>query len=81
MLGEIVHNRSVVDQIQRAGIRVVDRIDDIPAGVLLFRAHGSTRETCGEAEARGLKIVEPPVPWCWRSTGSCATFTPRSIRS
>lgn len=62
MLGEIVHNESVVDQIQRAGIRVVDRIDDIPAGVLLFRAHGSTPETYAEAEARGLKIVDATCP-------------------
>jgi len=62
MLGDIVHNEFVVEQIKQAGIRVVDRIDDIHQGVLLLRAHGTMPESYRQAEARGLQGVDATCP-------------------
>ena len=62
MLGDIVHNEFVVEQIKQAGIRVVDRIDDIHQGVLLLRAHGTVPEIYRQAESRGLQVVDATCP-------------------
>jgi (E)-4-hydroxy-3-methyl-but-2-enyl pyrophosphate reductase len=62
MLGDIVHNECVVDQIKKAGIRVVDSIDDIAQGVLLLRAHGTMPDVYAEAERRGLRVVDATCP-------------------
>ncbi len=62
MLGDIVHNEFVVDQIQKAGIRVVETIDDIDQGVLLLRAHGTVPDVYAEAERRGLRVVDATCP-------------------
>lgn len=62
MLGDIVHNEFVVDQIKKAGIRVVDSIEDIADGVLLLRAHGTVPDVYAEAERRGLRVVDATCP-------------------
>lgn len=62
MLGDIVHNEYVVDQIKKAGIRVVESIDDIDQGVLLLRAHGTVPDMYAEAERRGLRVVDATCP-------------------
>ena len=43
MLGDIVHNENVVNDINKAGAKVVDSVEDIPNDKkILFRAHGTT---------------------------------------
>ncbi|MBP7867869.1 MAG: 4-hydroxy-3-methylbut-2-enyl diphosphate reductase [Acidobacteria bacterium] len=63
MLGNIVHNEYVVDQIRQTGIRVVEDLDAIPPGsTLLMRAHGTTPEIYRKAAERGLRIVDATCP-------------------
>jgi len=63
MLGHIVHNERVVEQIDRAGVKVIDSIEKAdPSGILLIRAHGTGPETYAEAKARGLEIVDATCP-------------------
>lgn len=63
MLGNIVHNEYVVDQIRQTGIRVVEDLDAIPPGsTLLMRAHGTTPEIYRIAAERGLRIVDATCP-------------------
>ncbi len=62
MLGDIVHNEFVVEQIKKAGIKVVDSIEKINSGVLLLRAHGTVPEIYERAKEKGLKIVDATCP-------------------
>jgi len=62
MLGDIVHNEFVVAQIERAGIRTVQNIEDLDEGVLLLRAHGTIPEIYQEAERRRLRLVDATCP-------------------
>ncbi len=63
MLGDIVHNEIVVKNIDAAGVRVVDKISQIPPGsTILIRAHGSLPETYQKARSRRLKIVDATCP-------------------
>ena len=44
-LGEIVHNREVVTELETLGMKTVEDINEIPNdSVVIFRAHGVTRE-------------------------------------
>ena len=62
MLGDIVHNEFVVEQIKKAGIRIVENLDEITEGVLLLRAHGTVPAVYEEAKRKGLKIVDATCP-------------------
>ena len=62
MLGEIVHNEHVVNELESAGIRMVDSLEQIDAGILLIRAHGATPEMCEAARRKGLSIVDATCP-------------------
>ncbi len=63
MLGNIVHNEYVVEQIMATGIRVVEDFAAIPSGsTLLLRAHGTAPDLLRQAADRGLHIVDATCP-------------------
>lgn len=63
MLGTIVHNERVIDDLSAAGAKVVKTLDDVPSGKpLLFRAHGTTPELVKEASNRDLKLIDATCP-------------------
>ena len=70
MLGMIVHNRFVVDECQRMGIRFVEDpkktrlelLDEIDEGVVIFTAHGVSDAVRQKAEEKGLIIVDATCP-------------------
>ncbi|MDF1831339.1 MAG: 4-hydroxy-3-methylbut-2-enyl diphosphate reductase [Porticoccaceae bacterium] len=60
---EVVHNKFVVDQLRERGAIFVDELKDIPRGsIVIFSAHGVSKEVCAEAELRGLKIFDATCP-------------------
>ena len=63
MLGTIVHNENVVDDLSRAGARVVDSLDDIPSDKpVLFRAHGTSAKIWNEAQGKNLNVIDATCP-------------------
>jgi len=63
MLGHIVHNERVVRQLDDAGIRVLDSLDQARRdGILLIRAHGAEPKTYEEARSLGMEIVDATCP-------------------
>ncbi|HEY2753249.1 MAG TPA: 4-hydroxy-3-methylbut-2-enyl diphosphate reductase [Phenylobacterium sp.] len=60
---EIVHNRTVVTDLERKGARFVDELDQIPDGaVTIFSAHGVPRAVVDGARARGLPVLDATCP-------------------
>ncbi len=60
---EIVHNRSVVDDLRAKGAVFVEELDEIPAGAtVVFSAHGVSRAVRADAERRGLKVFDATCP-------------------
>jgi 4-hydroxy-3-methylbut-2-enyl diphosphate reductase len=60
---EVVHNRSVVDSLRAAGAVFVEDIAEIPANSLvIFSAHGVSRQVQSEARARGLRVYDATCP-------------------
>jgi 4-hydroxy-3-methylbut-2-enyl diphosphate reductase len=60
---EIVHNDHVVRELRGKGAVFVDELDEVPAGaVVIFSAHGVSREVREEAERRGLNVFDATCP-------------------
>src|SRR3954469_23985169 len=60
---EIVHNKSVVDDLRAKGAVFVEELDDVPQGAtVIFSAHGVAKEVRREAERRGLNVFDATCP-------------------
>jgi len=60
---EIVHNRYVVEGLERKGAVFVDELEEVPEGVpVVFSAHGVPKVVPAEAERRGLYYVDATCP-------------------
>lgn len=63
MLGHIVHNENVVKDLDDAGAKVVDSLDNIPKDKpVLFRAHGTSVETWDSANKKNMNIIDATCP-------------------
>jgi len=63
MLGDIVHNETVVDDLNKSGSKVVESLNDIPEDKpVLFRAHGTDPETWKKAQKKKLNIIDATCP-------------------
>ncbi len=60
---EIVHNRHVVERLERLGAVFVEDLDEIPDGaVTIFSAHGVAQSIIDEAKSRGLPVLDATCP-------------------
>ncbi|NOZ41588.1 MAG: 4-hydroxy-3-methylbut-2-enyl diphosphate reductase [Alphaproteobacteria bacterium] len=60
---EIVHNRFVVEGLQRRGAVFVDSLDQVPDGVpVVFSAHGVPKSVPEEARRRNMLYVDATCP-------------------
>ena len=63
MLGDIVHNEQVVNDLEKVGTKIVDNLNDIPDdSPVLFRAHGTKNDLWEEAKKRKLNIIDATCP-------------------
>ncbi len=63
MLGDIVHNERVVSDLNNAGAKIVDNLNDIPDhSPVLFRAHGTRQDIWEDAKKRNLDIIDATCP-------------------
>ena len=63
MLGTIVHNERVIEDLSKVGAKVVDSLSDVPDNKpLLFRAHGTPPQLWQEASKRDLKLIDATCP-------------------
>ena len=60
---EIVHNRRVVEDLERRGAIFVEELDQVPPGaVTVFSAHGVSRQVEADAAGRGLNVLDATCP-------------------
>ena len=60
---EVVHNRTVVAELTEKGAVFVEELDEVPDGaIVIFSAHGVSKEVRQEAEQRGLRIFDATCP-------------------
>ncbi|MEO8485617.1 MAG: 4-hydroxy-3-methylbut-2-enyl diphosphate reductase [Betaproteobacteria bacterium] len=60
---EVVHNRTVVEDLRAKGAVFVDELDAVPRGAtVVFSAHGVSRQVRADADARGLNVFDATCP-------------------
>ncbi len=62
MLGDIVHNEDVVNEIEAAGIKKISRLTKSKGKTLLVRAHGTGKKAIEKAHKLGYKVVDATCP-------------------
>ena len=63
MLGSIVHNEKVVNDLKNAGAKIVRSLDDVPKeSPILFRAHGTVPKLWDEAKEKKMNIIDATCP-------------------
>jgi len=62
MLGDIVHNENVVKEINKSGIKKMNKLKKQNPGALLIRAHGAPFKTFIKAKELGYEIIDSTCP-------------------
>lgn len=59
ILGEIVHNSQVVNELSQLGLITVDNLEEVPCGAtLIFRSHGVPKSFYSVCEEKNIKVVD-----------------------
>jgi 4-hydroxy-3-methylbut-2-enyl diphosphate reductase len=58
ILGQVVHNERVVDEMAGLGVRTVHSMDEVRDGVIVFSAHGVPPSFHAAAKKRGLEVLD-----------------------
>jgi len=62
ILGDLVHNETVVAELRAKGIRVAQQPADINTPTVMVTAHGASERVMNETRGRGLNVVEATCP-------------------
>ena len=61
-LGPLIHNPTVVRQLEERGVQVADGIDDIESGIVVIRSHGVEPHVLEELKRKGLTVIDATCP-------------------
>lgn len=60
---EIVHNKTVVEDLRNKGAVFVDELEEVPTGsTVVFSAHGVSQQVRAQAQALGLTVFDATCP-------------------
>ena len=62
VLHEIVHNKSVVRDLEQKGVKSADCVDEVAEGTLIISAHGASPDVIDKAKGKGLLVVDTSCP-------------------
>jgi (E)-4-hydroxy-3-methyl-but-2-enyl pyrophosphate reductase len=58
ILGQVVHNERVVEEMERLGVRTVQSMADVTEPIIVFSAHGVPPSYHSNAESMGLQVLD-----------------------
>ena len=62
-LGELIHNKDTVEELEQAGMRVIETADELPAGErVVIRAHGIGKAVYDALRERDALIIDATCP-------------------
>lgn len=63
-MGEIVHNKRVVNELAKLGIKMVEDVSALKKGdTLIIRSHGATKAVFEQCEKQGVRVVDATCPY------------------
>lgn len=66
-LGQVVHNKQVVERLAAQGIRPMDNIAELTSPTVAITTHGVGPKVWAELQSRSLQIVDATCPWVKRA--------------
>lgn len=61
-LGPLIHNPQAVEYLERSGIKVKDRVEQIPKGTVILRSHGVLLRDMEKIKKKGLRVIDATCP-------------------
>ncbi|MCL2571616.1 MAG: bifunctional 4-hydroxy-3-methylbut-2-enyl diphosphate reductase/30S ribosomal protein S1 [Defluviitaleaceae bacterium] len=61
-LGQLIHNRTVTDDLAAKGVKIINNIDEIQDETIVIRSHGIPFQVEEELKARGIKYIDRTCP-------------------
>lgn len=81
ILGDLVHNKRVTDELEGRGLRKVEDYTGEQSGkTMVIRAHGLPKAQIAEAEERGLQVVDATCPIVLRAQEAAQTLEKRGCQ-
>ena len=62
ILGDLVHNETVLQQLQAHGVKIERQVDKIATPNVMITAHGASERALEKIRERGLKVLEATCP-------------------
>jgi 4-hydroxy-3-methylbut-2-enyl diphosphate reductase len=62
VLGELIHNTDVIEELESLGVRTLDEIPEHGDGICVIRSHGEAPEVIAKIEAAGFELVDLTCP-------------------
>ena len=80
ILGEIIHNEKVVDEIAALGTKTVYSLDDFNGDTLIIRSHGVGKAVFAEAEKRGIRVIDKTCPFVIKTRNIVEEYSSKGYR-
>lgn len=62
VLGELVHNESVLESLSRKGVEIKHQLDNVTTATVMITAHGASEKALERVRQRGHNVVEATCP-------------------
>src|SRR5687767_3709074 len=62
ILGDLVHNETVLQQLRSQGVRIEHQVANIATPDVMVTAHGASQRALHQLEVRGLRVTEATCP-------------------
>jgi len=62
ILGDLVHNETVLSELRQRGIQIEQKPEHISTRAVMITAHGTSQETLRKTHAHGFNIIEATCP-------------------
>jgi 4-hydroxy-3-methylbut-2-enyl diphosphate reductase len=62
ILGELVHNETVLAQLRAKGVRLQNQVEAVATPTAMVTAHGTSQRALNRARTRGLKVLQATCP-------------------
>lgn len=81
ILGDLIHNKRVTDELEGRGLRKVDDFaGENSGGTMVIRAHGLPKVKIAEAQGRGLNVVDATCPIVLRAQEAAQSLEQRGCQ-
>ncbi|MCJ7730249.1 MAG: 4-hydroxy-3-methylbut-2-enyl diphosphate reductase [Sedimentisphaerales bacterium] len=57
-LGPIIHNKNEVERLAKAGLKTVEKVEEIRSGTVIIRSHGASPEQIRKLKDKKLNVVD-----------------------